>query len=70
MHRTPFLCCSRDWRDPTWIGSHAVQNGLLEHTREQRLALFGPNLLDVAGKSTLALLVDEVCVCKHSQAVV
>jgi cation-transporting ATPase 13A2 len=65
VHHTPFLCYSRDWRDPTWTGTQAVQNGLSEHTRKQRLTLFGLNLLDIAGKSTLALLVDEVCVSDH-----
>ena len=26
----------------------------------QRFALFGPNLIDIEGKSTLSLLIDEV----------
>lgn len=27
------------------------------------MTLFGPNLVDIEGKSTLSLLIDEVCVC-------
>ncbi|KAG8214021.1 hypothetical protein J3R82DRAFT_10776 [Butyriboletus roseoflavus] len=58
--RTGLFTMVRDWRDSTWTGSRAVQNGLSENTRKQRLTLFGLNLLDIAGKSTLALLVDEI----------
>ncbi|KAF8444715.1 hypothetical protein L210DRAFT_3040504 [Boletus edulis BED1] len=58
--RTGLFIMVRDWRDPTWTGTQAVQNGLSEDTRKQRLTLFGLNMLDIAGKSTLALLVDEI----------
>lgn len=46
-----------------------MQNGISEDTRKQRLTLFGLNLLDIPGKSTLALLVDEVCVYKPCLAI-
>ncbi|KAG9316705.1 hypothetical protein JVU11DRAFT_2765 [Chiua virens] len=58
--QTGLFTMVRDWRDPIWTGLQAVQHGLPEHTRKQRLTLFGPNLLDIAGKSTFALLVDEL----------
>jgi cation-transporting P-type ATPase 13A2 len=51
---------SRDWRDRSWTGRHSVQNGLDQSIRTQRLTLFGSNEIDIEGKSTLALLVDEV----------
>lgn len=69
VHHVPILRYFRDWRDLTWTGTQAVQNGLSEDTRKQRWMLFGPNMLDIAGKSTLQLLVDEVCVRKEHRAV-
>ncbi|KAI6157586.1 hypothetical protein BKA82DRAFT_4058956 [Pisolithus tinctorius] len=50
----------RDWRDPSWTDIRSVQHGLPQHIRKQRLTLFGTNLIDIEGKSTLSLLVDEV----------
>ncbi|KAH7888606.1 hypothetical protein F5I97DRAFT_1854044 [Phlebopus sp. FC_14] len=50
----------RDWRDPAWTGLLSVKNGLLQSVRQQRLTLFGPNLVDIEGKSTFSLLVDEI----------
>lgn len=50
----------RDWRDPAWAGIHSVQNGLDGNVQAQRLALFGPNVIDIEGKSTVSLLIDEV----------
>lgn len=38
-----------------------MQNGLDVSTREQRLALFGPNVIDIEEKSVPTLLVEEVC---------
>ena len=38
----------------------AVQNGIDSATKERRLILFGKNLIDVAGKSILSLLIEEV----------
>ena len=51
---------SRNWRDPSWVGIFSVQNGVDETTRAQRLILFGKNEIDIKGKSTISLLVDEV----------
>ena len=38
----------------------AIQNGLVPSVRTQRRALFGQNSLDIQGKSTVSLLIDEV----------
>ena len=54
------LFSSRNWRDPSWVGIFSVQNGVDEATRVQRLILFGKNEIDIKGKSTMSLLVDEV----------
>jgi hypothetical protein len=51
---------SRNWRDPSWLGIFSVQNGVDEATRVQRMILFGKNEIDIKGKSTMSLLVDEV----------
>lgn len=54
-----FLGASR-WRDSSWNGLAAIQNGLNPGTRVQRGMLFGSNSLDIQGKSTVSLLIDEV----------
>lgn len=43
-------------------GLSSVQGGIDESIRRQRLILFGSNEIDIAGKSTISLLVDEVYV--------
>lgn len=58
--QTGLFSMLRDWRDPSWTGLQSVQHGLPQHIRKQRLTLFGPNLVDIEGKSTLSLLIDEV----------
>lgn len=61
---------SRDWRDHGWTGVGSVKNGLDGPLRQQRLTLFGPNIIDIEGKSIISLLVDEVsfvlCVTRNS----
>ena len=37
-----------------------MKNGLEGPLRQQRLTLFGPNVIDIEGKSIVSLLVDEV----------
>ncbi|KAG1716644.1 hypothetical protein ID866_522 [Astraeus odoratus] len=49
----------RDWRDPSWSNIHSVQHGPPQRTRRQRQTLFGSNLVDIEGKSTISLLLDE-----------
>jgi cation-transporting ATPase 13A2 len=51
---------NRDWRDHNWSGVGSVKNGLEGPLRQQRLTLFGPNVIDIEGKSIISLLVDEV----------
>jgi len=50
----------RDWRDPGWTSARAVANGLESSTREPRRLLMGENIIDIASKSALGLLLDEV----------
>ena len=50
----------RDWRDTSWGSIAAVQNGLEKGMHAQRATLFGANLIDIEGKSTVSLLIDEV----------
>lgn len=38
----------------------SVHHGLDGAVRTQRRTLFGPNVMDVEGKSTVSLLIDEV----------
>lgn len=51
---------NRDWRDHSWTGVGSVKNGLEGPMRQQRLTLFGHNVIDIEGKSIISLLVDEV----------
>lgn len=59
FHNGITLQC-RDWRDPQWTSIANVQRGVDEPTMEQRLTLFNKNEIDIEGKSTASLLVDEV----------
>ncbi|KAI0093395.1 Ca-transporting ATPase [Irpex rosettiformis] len=58
--RTGLFSMVRDWRDGSWTGTQAVKNGLSKGVHRQRLTLFGPNVIDIEGKSTISLLIDEV----------
>lgn len=57
----------RDWRDPSWSGLSSVQNGLYESVRKQRLTLFGKNEVDIEGKSSASLLIDEVRLIQYKE---
>ncbi|KAH9036902.1 P-type ATPase [Lactarius hengduanensis] len=50
----------KDWRDHGWTGVGSVKNGLEGPVRHQRLTLFGPNVVEIEGKSIISLLLDEV----------
>ncbi|KAI0081294.1 hypothetical protein K474DRAFT_1768739 [Panus rudis PR-1116 ss-1] len=50
----------KDWRDPSWVNIRAIQDGISKDTETQRQILFGDNVIDIEGKSTLSLLIDEV----------
>ncbi|KAJ7446163.1 hypothetical protein B0H11DRAFT_2085328 [Mycena galericulata] len=58
--RTGLFTMIRDWRDPSWTSLQSVQSGIDTPVGQQRLTLFGNNEVDIEGKSTVALLVDEV----------
>ena len=50
----------RDWRDSSWTSINSVQHGLVSDVQKQRRTLFGPNAIEIEGKSTIGLLIDEV----------
>jgi len=61
----------RDWRDQSSTTLYEAQKGLSTRDRLQRQMLFGPNLVDIKGKSVLSLLVEEVrkrseCISKQT----
>ncbi|KAF8633276.1 hypothetical protein AX17_004451 [Amanita inopinata Kibby_2008] len=58
--RSGLFCMVGDWRDSSWFTISSVSTGLQETSRQQRSRLFGSNVIDIEGKSTLSLLVDEV----------
>lgn len=60
--RSGLFTMLRDWRDPSWSGVTSVQNGLAFSVRDQRNTIFGPNLVDIEGKSTVSLMVDEASI--------
>lgn len=47
----------------------AVQSGISEAIRRQRLLLFGNNEIDVKAKSTISLLIDEVLFHSVTEAI-
>ena len=59
----------RDWRDPGWSRVATAQAPLDQETRQQRRTLFGKNEIDIEGKSSIALLVDEVRVLFSSYGI-
>lgn len=61
--------CDSHWRDSSWNGLGAIQNGLTPSVRTQRSMLFGQNTLDIQGKSTVSLLIDEVCAHRYIYSV-
>ncbi|EIW82801.1 Ca-transporting ATPase [Coniophora puteana RWD-64-598 SS2] len=58
--QTGLFSAIRDWRDPSWTGIPSVQNGVPQPVREQRVTLFGLNVIDIEGKSVPSLLINEV----------
>lgn len=44
----------------SWTSVSSVQGGLPDSVLRQRFALFGSNVIDIQGKSTTTLLVEEV----------
>ncbi|KAF8326561.1 uncharacterized protein EI90DRAFT_3069674 [Cantharellus anzutake] len=58
-HSTGLFRMLRNWRDPDATSTTAVRAGLPAKTRLQRSLLFGPNIIDLEGKSTFKLLIEE-----------
>ncbi|KDQ21478.1 hypothetical protein BOTBODRAFT_25926 [Botryobasidium botryosum FD-172 SS1] len=58
--KSGFFTMVRDWRDPSWTSIAVVRNGVDEGTWEQRRILFGDNAIDIAAKTTVTLLIEEV----------
>ncbi|KAF8894948.1 Ca-transporting ATPase [Gymnopilus junonius] len=58
--RTGLFSMIRDWRDPHWSGVTSVQTAIDQDIRQQRRTLFSKNEIDIEGKSSIALLVDEI----------
>jgi len=63
----------RDWSDPNWTSLKSLRGGVNDNAREDRRIMFGDNVIEIEGRSTFQLLVDEVgplilCItCKSNQ---
>lgn len=51
---------SSGWKDPGWQEVRQMQTGIDSDEKGFRERVFGPNMIDIAQKSTMQLLVDEV----------
>ncbi|PKI84272.1 hypothetical protein MVES_001852 [Malassezia vespertilionis] len=49
-----------DWRDTTWNSVARMRQGLKSDLEREREQIFGPNVIEIAAKSTWELLVGEV----------
>ncbi|KAF9012429.1 P-type ATPase [Cyathus striatus] len=58
--RTGLFSMIKDWRDYSWTNVVIAQVGLNDSAEHQREILFGKNEIDIEGKSSFSLLVDEV----------
>lgn len=58
--RTGLFSMVRDWRDQSWTTAASVHGGLENKTTSQRAILYGKNEIEIEGKSTVSLLVDEI----------
>ncbi|KAH8828068.1 P-type ATPase [Flagelloscypha sp. PMI_526] len=58
--RTGLFSIIQDWRDPSWAELASVQQGIPSDVRLQRSIFFGENVIEIQGKRTMTLLVDEV----------
>ncbi|WFD22739.1 hypothetical protein MEQU1_001415 [Malassezia equina] len=50
----------QDWRDAAWVSTHAMRQGIKSDLERERQVFFGLNVIEIAGKSTMELLVGEV----------
>lgn len=50
----------REWKDPCWRTLHSLHQGLPSADAVLRTVLFGANVIEVASRGVMTLLVDEV----------
>lgn len=50
----------RDWRDAAWTSTDVMRQGISSDLERERQIFFGSNVIEIADKSTLDLLVSEV----------
>ncbi|WFD44339.1 hypothetical protein MPSI1_003006 [Malassezia psittaci] len=50
----------QDWRDSQWTSVAAMRQGIRSDAESERQAIFGANLIEIASKSSMELLVSEV----------
>ncbi|KAI5478249.1 P-type ATPase, cation transport [Pseudohyphozyma bogoriensis] len=50
----------REWKDPTWKTLHSLRRGLTDLEVQVRATLFGSNVIEVASRGLVTLLMDEV----------
>ncbi|CAJ0643141.1 11436_t:CDS:10 [Entrophospora sp. SA101] len=48
------------WKDPSWVSTKLLKNGITRDTHNAREIIFGSNLIDIQEKSVYQLLLDEV----------
>nr|CAG8510149.1 13919_t:CDS:10 [Entrophospora candida] len=48
------------WKDPSWVSTKLLKNGITRDTHNAREIIFGSNLIDIQEKSVYKLLLDEV----------
>ena len=53
---------NNSWKDPTWTNVRKIRSGIEGEEKEYRSSVFGRNVIDIAEKSAMQLLIDEVCV--------
>ena len=54
-----FVLCN-SWKDPTWTNVKALRVGIDNDEKENRVLVFGKNVIDIKQKTVPQLLVDEV----------
>lgn len=54
-----FVACN-GWKDPTWTSVRMLRTGIDGNEKDERVRVFGTNIIDIQQKSATQLLVDEV----------
>ncbi|RPB05765.1 hypothetical protein L873DRAFT_1825040 [Choiromyces venosus 120613-1] len=50
---------NKGWKDPNWDDVRSIRSGIDGDEKEQRILVFGDNVIDIEEKSTMQLLLDE-----------